>query len=384
MASNSEYGALRKVILGTIEDYRPACWGWKEDPGVNERNFYRAIEFCESSLPNQIRDEVLQDLADYEDSLKSLGVEVLRPPRILKSPVYETEFLYAYGRDFYNMRDLHIVFGKTIVSSAPSQPNRILEIFELREFFEDISKNSSFQILPAPNPNLKANPVYPNVRDIQGNLVSLEDARASALGSITQEIWHRLKEEEVLFDAANVIRFQGNALYLVSSTGNQKAFNWLNSLGLDFVFHQTDVYRSSHIDSTILPLGKDTFLVNSIRVNPGNLPSCMKNSKILYFEDVVRIPENEILFHKDFRSTAGRNIEKLGFHTNLTEMSSPWAGMNVVSINEDTVMVESNQTPLIEFLESNGYDVVPVRMRHAYTMLGGLHCTTLDLVRDNG
>jgi N-dimethylarginine dimethylaminohydrolase len=109
----------------------------------------------------------------------------------------------------------------------------------------------------------------------------------------------------------------------------------------------------------------------------------MKNSKILYFEDVVRIPENEISFHKDYRSTAGRNIEKLGFHTNLTEMSSPWAGMNVVSINEETVMVESNQTPLIEFLESNGYDVVPVRMRHAYTMLGGLHCTTLDLVRDN-
>jgi len=26
---------------------------------------------------------------------------------------------------------------------------------------------------------------------------------------------------------------------------------------------------------------------------------------------------------------------------------------------------------------------VPVQMRHCYTMLGGLHCTTLDVVRDS-
>ena len=27
------------------------------------------------------------------------------------------------------------------------------------------------------------------------------------------------------------------------------------------------------------------------------------------------------------------------------------------------------------------YNVIPVRMRHMYTMLGGLHCSTLDTVR---
>jgi hypothetical protein len=44
-------------------------------------------------------------------------------------------------------------------------------------------------------------------------------------------------------------------------------------------------------------------------------------------------------------------------------------------------MVESNQKKLIKFLELKGYLIIPVRMRHPYTMLGGLHCTTLDLER---
>jgi glycine amidinotransferase/scyllo-inosamine-4-phosphate amidinotransferase 1 len=36
---------------------------------------------------------------------------------------------------------------------------------------------------------------------------------------------------------------------------------------------------------------------------------------------------------------------------------------------------------MIRALESRKFTVVPVRMRHCYTMLGGLHCTTLDVVR---
>ena len=168
----------------------------------------------------------------------------------------------------------------------------------------------------------------------------------------------------------------------MSSTGNLKGFEWLNSSDTGFDFQHTDVYRSSHIDSTILPLGEDTFLVNSVRVNPSNLPESMKDKRVLYFDDVARIPQSEITFHQEYRAKAAMLIEKVGFQTNLHDMSSPWAGMNVLSVDEKTVMVESNQIQLILFLESSGFEVIPIRMRHAYTMLGGLHCTTLDLIRD--
>jgi len=381
MSSFAEYTSLHKVILGSVDDYKPACWGWKGDRGVSAGTFSLAKELCNSAIPNRILEEVSEDLAEYQKALENAGVEVIRPPRMAEEPIYVTKNFYSYGRDLYNMRDLHIVLGKKLISCAPSQPNRILEIIELRDFLSEISKNLSLELVPCPVPELKANPLYPNVRDSLGNLVSPEDAKAPTLGSVTQEIWHRLSEDEILFDAANIIRYSGNALFLISSTGNTKAFSWLNSLDVEFQFHKTDVYRSSHIDSTILPLGGDTFLVNSIRVNPRNLPDSIKNSRILYFDDVARIPEAEIKFHKENRSVAGAKIEDLGFQTNLLDMSSPWAGLNVLSLDEATVMVDSNQLALIRFLESSGFDVIPIRMRHAYTMLGGLHCTTLDLIR---
>jgi len=38
---------------------------------------------------------------------------------------------------------------------------------------------------------------------------------------------------------------------------------------------------------------------------------------------------------------------------------------------------------LIRTLGAKGFEVIPIRMRHCYTMLGGLHCTTLDVVRES-
>lgn len=63
--------------------------------------------------------------------------------------------------------------------------------------------------------------------------------------------------------------------------------------------------------------------------------------------------------------------------------ASPWLGMNVLSINENLIAVESKQTNLISQLEKFGFDIIPVRMRHARTLSGGPHCVTLDTVRDD-
>ena len=54
-----------------------------------------------------------------------------------------------------------------------------------------------------------------------------------------------------------------------------------------------------------------------------------------------------------------------------------------MSVNSNTVLVHDQQSGLIRTLEAKGSTVVPVRMRHCYTMLGGVHCTTLDVVRNS-
>ena len=69
--------------------------------------------------------------------------------------------------------------------------------------------------------------------------------------------------------------------------------------------------------------------------------------------------------------------------TNLFSMSSPWVGMNVLSVNQSTVIADERQVELIKLLEKNKFNVIKLRMRHIYTQGGGIHCATLDTVRDS-
>lgn len=64
-------------------------------------------------------------------------------------------------------------------------------------------------------------------------------------------------------------------------------------------------------------------------------------------------------------------------------MTSPWVGMNFLSLDSETVVVDERQTKLIQTLKKFKFTVVPIRMRHIYTQGGGIHCATLDTVRDS-
>ena len=48
----------------------------------------------------------------------------------------------------------------------------------------------------------------------------------------------------------------------------------------------------------------------------------------------------------------------------------------------DWVIVDSNQHRLIVDLETAGFTVIPLQMRHSRTLGGGFHCVTLDLIRE--
>jgi N-dimethylarginine dimethylaminohydrolase len=103
----------------------------------------------------------------------------------------------------------------------------------------------------------------------------------------------------------------------------------------------------------------------------------------LYFTDVAPVPETEVKFHQLVRIPIYEKLREIGAISTLNHISSPWAGLNVMSIDPKTVLVHDRQTEMIKELEAKKFTVVPVRMRHCYTMLGGLHCSTLDVVRDS-
>jgi len=123
-------------------------------------------------------------------------------------------------------------------------------------------------------------------------------------------------------------------------------------------------------------------LVNSKRVNDKNIPELFKKWDKIYFDEVAPTSEAELDFQKNYRDPAFHELKSLGFDTNLGEMSSPWVGMNLLSFSKECVLIDERQIELRRILEKHNLNTVPIKMRHIYTQGGGIHCATLDTVRD--
>lgn len=375
--SQNEWDPLRKVIVGTVEGF---CPGVEFDRRVSPDLLEQADRIARRAFPQSYLDEVGEDLEELCDIFRKANIEVLRPRWSAPHGQFDTPEWSASGFDIYNVRDLHIIFGNTLVASAPSSRFRLFENYALQQLFYDHFFDEGFRWIVAPTPKLKGDYLH-EIAGPRNALESNEDRLHTKLSGGLKETFHRLDEDEIIFDAANIIRFGQDALFLVSSTGNRMAAKWLQSVVPECRIHVTQAYRSSHLDSTILPLRPGLVLLNSARVSEENSPSILANWKKLYFNDPAPVCETEIRFHSDHRLPIYNELRALGAESSLGHMSSPWAGLNVMSIDESTVLVHDRQRSLIKLLEQEGLTVVPVRMRHCYTMLGGLHCTTLDVVR---
>ena len=379
LESRTEWDPLRAVVVGTIEGFRPGLEISDPRPDVLEA----ADALVRRAYPTAYLEEVAEDLEDLCGIFRRAGVEVLRPRWTEARADFATPNWAASGFDIYNVRDLHIVFGNTLVASAPSSRFRLFEQYALQELFYEHFFDDGFRWISAPLPKLRGQYLH-EVRRQATALESLEDILHREKSQGLGEQFHYLDDHEVIFDAANIIRLGEDVLFLVSSTGNRKAVTWLrNALGPEYRVHETAAYRSSHLDSTIAPLRPGLVLLNGARVNAENCPAVFADWEQIYFTDVAPVPDDELAFHQNVRLPLHAQLRAMGVGSALGSVSSPWAGLNVMSLDPETVLVHDQQVSLIRVLESRGLTVVPVRMRHCYTMLGGLHCATLDVVRNS-
>jgi glycine amidinotransferase/scyllo-inosamine-4-phosphate amidinotransferase 1 len=169
------------------------------------------------------------------------------------------------------------------------------------------------------------------------------------------------KQSDPLFDAANVLKFGDKLLYSLSHSANDAGAEWLQQQ----VGNQYEVVKWSvvnhditHIDSTLLTLNENTVIVNASRVKEQDLPEFMRDYKKIWIEDVVP---------RDFYQFP---------------YASKWIGMNILSVDPETVLVDEIQTELKEKLEANKFNVITTAMRQSRTLGGGFHCVTCDLERE--
>ena len=290
-------------------------------------------------FPQQIIEEAEEDLHEFVGVLENLGITVKRPDTWPHEAKFSTIHWESEGYSNYCPRDVLLVIGDHIIETPNVIRSRAQETFSYRTLLMDYMRSGA-KWYSAPKPML---------------LDSLFDVD---LDKPTP------RDDEPAFDAANVLRFGQDLIYLVSATGNELGGHWLQSiLGDKFRVHfLKDVYYGSHIDSTFVALRPGLILCNPARINDDTLPEILKQWKVIYSPPM----ENTDRYDADYLSKC---------------IGSDWIDMNAFSINPNLVVVDRDQTALIKLLEQEGLDVIPLKLRHSKLLGGGFHCTTLDIRR---
>ncbi|WP_199757732.1 inosamine-phosphate amidinotransferase 1 [Micromonospora sp. Llam0] len=291
------------------------------------------------AFPPGIVEETEEDLAAMIECLEKLDIVVKRPDtwphdQTITTPLWSTKGFYNYCP-----RDIFLVVGNQIIETPNVIRGRMLEAYSYRKILVEYLKAGA-KWYSAPKPML---------------LDSLFTAEQEDLVP---------RNDEPVFDAANVLRFGRDLLYLISATGNDLGAQWLQiALGDDFRVHTCRInYTGSHIDTSVVALRPGLLLCNPEWVTREMLPPIFDKWKIIYSPPMVGADR----FDSTYLSRA---------------IGSRWIDMNLFSLKPDLVLVDRDQLPLIKLLEEQGITVVPLKIRHSRMLAGGFHCSTLDTKR---
>tara|TARA_Y100000114_G_scaffold157199_1_gene187965 strand:+ start:3541 stop:4464 length:924 start_codon:yes stop_codon:yes gene_type:complete len=298
--TNNEWSPLQSVVVGSALG---ANWPTKG----SFRNLEKTTRWTKTPVPSgpvdkKIIEEATLDLDKLHNVLLSYGVEVYRPNFIN----------YQEIDGFYNYcpRDRILIIDDVIVDCNMQYDVREKEIDAL----DFITKDN--KVLKVP------------------------------------------RNENIFFDASNVLRLGDCLLYLISESGNLEGANWLRDNFPHYKIETTSVYNGIHIDSTFVPIREGLIALNGDRIQD-KVPKVLSNwDKIwLYKED---LPDKEFFNYP---------------------YASNYISMNFLMVNPELAIIESGVPKLEENFKKYGVEYNTVSFRHSRTLGGGHHCCTLDLVR---
>ena len=302
ISSFNEWDPIKEIVVGRADF---ANWP-SQDPVFaqeSKKTTWTETPVPSGPVPDRIIDEANEDLDILAGTLEQLDIVVHRPKAI--------NFQERGGMYNYCPRDRFLIHGTTLVDPAMMYPCRDMEAEALEEV------------------------VY----------------RADTVVRMP-------RDQDMVLDAANVLRLNDRMLFLESASGNKRAYSWLRKQFPDVIIELCNFYSGVHIDSTIVPLREGLVLVNASRVNMDNLPRVFDDWEVVWATDVVA---------QDFYQYP---------------YASKWIALNMLVVDPSTVIVDRNQTNLIRMLELYKFTVIPLELRHSRTLGGGFHCVTLDLIRE--
>jgi glycine amidinotransferase len=338
--SYTEWEPLEEVVVGVLAGGVFPSWQDAMYATTPESSWPLFQKKGGQPLPDHLASAAQRELDGFAERLEREGVTVVRPDHVDYRQHFSTPDWESPGGLYSGMpRDLLIVVGDVIIEAPMSWRTRHHEVDAYRRLIKDYFRRGA-RWLPGPRPQLT-------------------DALFNGQYDPRDHGGYAITEFEPVFDAADFVRFGRDILVQRSHVTNELGIRWLQQAVPDCTVHTIEVNdpHAMHIDATVVPLAPGKLLVNGERYVPNKLLADWE----IRPAPRPMLPANWPMY-----------------------FCSAWVSMNLLSLDERTVIVERQEEPLIEALTSWGIDCIPVDFRHVYTFGGSFHCATLDVRRQGG
>lgn len=342
--SFNEWDTLEETIVGVLDGACVPSWHvtLKATMPKSQWPFYQ--KYGGQPFPKEQIEAGKKDLEEFVHILEAEGVTVRRPECLDHVQPYSANGWQSLGGLYAAMpRDLLLVIGDEIIECPMAWRSRYFEVNAYRPLLTEYFRRGA-RWTAAPKPQL-TDDFYDH------EYVELDD-----------DDWRQLKyvinDSEPTFDAADFIRCGRDIFVQKSHVTNGFGIEWLRRhLGADYTVHEL-TFRDTHpmhIDATFMPLAPGKLLINPERVE--TLPDMFKTWDILTPPPPV-MPDSHTLY-----------------------MTSKWISINLLMLDEERIIVERNEEPLIRALKDWGFKPIPCSFRNFNTFGGSFHCATLDVRR---
>jgi len=346
--SHTSFGKLKEVVVGVELDFP------KRLSDLTFKLFYR--EAIGEAIYETITDEyyVNQELINQRNTelnnlatlIESKGVVVHRPDTLDKITPFTTPTFKSEVSSASNVRDVTLIYGNTLIETPTYVRNRYFENMALYNVYNKVTGGKNW--IKAPNGILTKD-------------------------TIDMEKWHAKRDWdnipdnfEMAIDGANFLRIGSDVIVNINSYNQWKGYEWIKSFYPDTTFHVIHV-ADNHIDGVIIALKPGVFMVNPAYPNIKDvMPDKFKNWTYIYPADLTHNLDTKGMTNIDIQLASSRGMD-----------------VNVLSLDENTVVTNELAYGVNDILDKNGFDVVTTALNHGEIFAGGIHCSTLDLIRDD-
>lgn len=349
--SNTSFAPLQEVVVG--RELQLA----KRISDITFRQFYRAAldetvyekPFDSYQVSLDLIDQRNQELDSLAKTLTDLGVIVHRPDVLDRIVPFTTPSFRSELSSASNVRDVTWVYSNKLIETPTFVRNRYYENTLLYNVYNRAwDKGRGGQWIRCPHTELTEDTV---------DLGHWGDTRD----------YNNIPDRYVMaIDGAQFLRIGKDVIVNVNSYNQWLGYEWVKSFFPDTNFHVLHV-ADNHIDGCLICLRPGVFLVNPLYTNIRELlPEKFRTWTYLYPTDVTTNIDVQGMTDVDIRLATSRGMD-----------------VNILSIDENTVVVNRRAHGVKDILDKNGFNIVEVQLEHGEIFAGGIHCSTLDLVRDD-